>query len=82
MDLSNAHNLNRPPPPAGALRYGIRVRLPTRDPLRHLLAGDWEKTHWYATAAERDTALAEMAARHPWSRIGDRPNLVFDAIDR
>jgi hypothetical protein len=82
MDLSNAHNLNHPPQPATALRHGIRVRLPARDPLRHLLAGDWEKTHWYATAAERDAALADMAGRHPFSRVGDRPNLVFDAIER
>jgi hypothetical protein len=82
MDFSNLHNLNRPPVAASQLRYGIRVRLPRRDPLRHLLDGDWEKTHWFATAEERDATLADMAGRHPYSRIGDLPNLVYERVER
>ena len=82
MEFANVHNLTHSPPPAGELRYGIRVRLPARDPLQHLLDQGWSRTHWYATAGERDAALAEMARRHPYSRIGDLPNLVFERVER
>jgi hypothetical protein len=82
MDYANAHNLQHPPPTGADLHFGIRVRLPARDPLQHLLDQGWSKTHWYATARERDDALAEMSRRHPYSRTGDLPNLVFERIER
>jgi hypothetical protein len=82
MEFSNLHNLTRPPRAESELRYGIRVRLPARDPLQHLLDRSWSTTHWYATAQERDEALAEMSRRHPYSRIGDLPNLVFERVER
>lgn len=82
MEFSNVHNLTHPPQAESELRFGIRVRLPRRDPLQHLLDQGWAKTHWYATGRERDEALAEMSRRHPYSRIGDLPNLVFERIER
>jgi hypothetical protein len=82
MDLSNRHNLKQAPSRPEQLRFGVRVRLPARDPLRHLLDPGWEKVHWFASATERDAALAEMSRRHPYSRIGDLPNLVYERIQR
>ena len=82
MDFSNLHNLNQPPRARADLRYGVRVRLARRDPLAHLLDRNWETTHWYASAAERDAALADMAGRHPYSRLGDLPNLVYERVER
>jgi hypothetical protein len=82
MVLSSAHNLTRPPRAESELRFGIRVRLPARDPLQHLLDQGWSTTHWYATARERDAALVEMSQRHPYNRIGDLPNLVFERVER
>jgi hypothetical protein len=46
-----------------------------------LLGVDWQKTHWYFTAAERDRALAEMSRRHEYSRAGDQPCLVFEKVE-
>ena len=59
---------------AGTLKSG--------DPFRKLLGADWNKTHWYGTAAERDSALAEMARKHEYSRPGDRPALRFDKVEK
>ncbi len=61
--------------------FGIRVRLRVGDPFAKLLGADWQKTHWYYTAAERDRALAEMARKHEYSRIGDQPALVFEKVE-
>jgi hypothetical protein len=80
MDICHAHNLNRPP--ASRPRYGVRVRLTAADPLHRLLGGEFERTHWFATAKERDRALADMAGEHLYSRRGDRPTLRFEPIDR
>jgi hypothetical protein len=38
--------------------------------------------HWYATAEERDAALAEMSRRHQYSRAGDKPSLVFSKVEK
>jgi hypothetical protein len=80
MEIAHSHNLNQDltaPKP-----YGIRVTLPASDTFAPLLGTDWERLHWFATAAERDRALRDMAAEHLYSRRGDRPTLRFEAVDR
>jgi hypothetical protein len=80
MALSNPHNLARYIPNAPR-PYGVRLKLMPGDPFAKLLGADWQKTHWYFTAAERDKALAEMSRRHPFSRAGDGPALVFEKVE-
>ena len=81
MGISNAHNLRSSP--AEALRpYGVRVSLPPGDPLRKLLGQEWNRLHWYPTAAERDTRMAEMSRRHEYSRVTDTPSLVFEKVEK
>ena len=48
----------------------------------HLIGEDWEKTHWFDTAAERNRTLRDMQREHEYSRRGDKPTLVFEPIDR
>jgi hypothetical protein len=81
MAIAHEHNLHRGPVPA-ARPYGIRVMLRPGDPFRRLLGDDWRKEHWYPTARERDAALLDMARRHEFSRLGDRPALSFEKIER
>ncbi len=77
--ICHPHNLREPPP---AVRpFGVRVSLRPGDPFAKLVGDDWHKLHWYATAAERDEALAEMSRRYPFFRIGDEPSLVFEKVD-
>ncbi|MFT3907645.1 MAG: hypothetical protein QM718_15215 [Steroidobacteraceae bacterium] len=80
MGISQANNLvgpteQRPRP------YGIRVSLRPGDPFRKLMGSDWQREHWFATAAERDTVLSEMAREHEYSRVGDKPALSFDKVE-
>lgn len=81
MAIANEHNLHRGPTPE-VRPYGVRVTLRAGDPFRRLLGEDWQKEHWYATARERDAALADMARRHEFSRLGDRPALNFEKIEK
>ncbi|NDD74418.1 MAG: hypothetical protein EBZ40_05490 [Gammaproteobacteria bacterium] len=84
MTSCHAHNL-RHGLRAGALEtpkpYGLRVSLLPTDPMRKLLGEDWHRTHWYATAEERDAALREMSRKHEYSRPGDKPALQFEPLD-
>jgi hypothetical protein len=81
MAIVHPHNLRRPD--AGIQRpYGVRITLRAGDPFRKLLGSDWNKTHWYGTAAERDAALIEMARKHEYSRPGDKPALKFDKVEK
>ena len=80
MGIANAQNLTHPAAPLPT-PYGVRVRLRGDDPFARLVGNDWQKTHWYATAAERDRALQDMARRHEYSRIGDQPTLVFEKVE-
>ena len=67
MAIVAPHNLRRPD--AGIQRpFGVRITLKAGDPFSKLLGADWNKTHWYGSAAERDAALAEMARKHEYSR--------------
>lgn len=81
MAISQAHNLRRPlsqnPRP-----YGVRISLRPGDTFRSVLGPEWSRTHWFVTAAERDAALAEMSRRHEYSRIGDRPTLVYEKVEK
>ena len=80
MGIANAQNMPRAVPVLPR-PYGIRVRLKPGDPFAKLLGADWQKTHWFFTAAERDRKLEEMSRRHEYSRIGDRPALVFEKVE-
>jgi hypothetical protein len=78
--ICHAHNLNRDltaPRP-----FGIRVSLVPGEPFSRLLGADWSKEHWYASRAERDRALQDMASEHLYSRRGDRPSQRFEPIER
>ena len=80
MGIANPQNMTRAVPVLPQ-PYGIRVRLRPGDPFAKLLGLDWQKTHWYYTAAERDRMLEEMSREHEYSRIGDQPTLVFEKVE-
>ena len=80
MGIANAQNLSRTIPQMPR-PYGVRVRLRAEDPFAKLVGRDWQKTHWYFTAAERDRALEHIARRHEYSRIGDPPSLLFEKVE-
>ena len=80
MHICHQHNLLKPldvPKP-----FGIRVSLPPGDTFTRLLGSAWEQFHWYASREERDRALDDMASVHLYSRRGDRPTVVFEAVDK
>lgn len=80
MDICHPHNLNKPldtPKP-----HGILVRIRATDTFARLLGNTWRREHWFATRAERDSALADMASEHLYSRSGDKPTLVYEPIER
>jgi hypothetical protein len=81
MGIASPQNMSRTVPVLPQ-PYGIRVRLKRGDPFAKLLGTDWQKTHWFFTAAERDRALEEMSRKHEYSRIGDRPALVFEKVEK
>ncbi len=62
--------------------FGIRMTLPQNDPLATVLGSDSEMFRWYATVVERDAALAEMMREHLYSRTGDRPQLMYEKVER
>jgi len=80
MGIANAHNLAHAIPQQPR-PYGIRVRLRPGDPFAKLLGVDWQRTHWYFSAAERDLMLEDMSRKHEYSRIGDQPALVFEKVE-
>lgn len=81
MSISNRHNLIDKTD-GKEKRFGIRVRTRDTDPFRRLIDDNWETAHWYATPEERDSALDEMSGRHRYSRLGDKPTLVYEPIER
>ncbi len=80
MGISQPQNL-RAPPAKRQRPYGVRVSLLPGDPFRKVVGPEWHRLHWYATAAERDAALAEMSHRHLYSRAGDKPALQFAKVE-
>jgi hypothetical protein len=81
MGIANAQNLVRGVP-VRPQPFGIRVRLRPGDPFARLLGTDWQKTHWFFTASERDRVLEDMSRKHEYSRIGDKPALVFEKVEK
>jgi hypothetical protein len=81
MGIANQQNMIRTIPVLPQ-PYGIRVRLRRGDPFAKLLGGDWQKTHWFFTASERDRVLEDMSRKHEYSRIGDTPALVFEKVEK
>ncbi len=61
--------------------FGIRISLPDGDPFAHLIEENWHTSHWYATQKARDLALQDMRKEHEYSRRGDKPTLIFAAIE-
>lgn len=82
VDISNAHNLPDSAPTQATGRFGIRVTVPETDPFARLVDKDWSTTHWFTSRHERDSALADMARRHEYSRDGDAPTLTFTPLER
>ena len=80
MAICHEHNLNAPSPQARP--FGIQVRLKPGDPFVKLVGPDWQKTHWFSSARERDVVLADMESQHLYSRRGDEPSVVFGKIER
>jgi hypothetical protein len=80
MAICHEHNLNATPPQARP--FGVQVRLKPGDPFVKLVGPDWQKTHWFASARERDVVLADMESRHLYSRRGDAPAVLFERIER
>jgi len=66
----------------GSDRQASVGRIRENDPFRALLGPEWQKYHWFATAEERDRALEEMSRKHEYSRVGDRPALVFVKVEK
>lgn len=81
MGIASIQNLARNVPVLPQ-PYGIRVRLRHQDPFAKLLGADWQKTHWFFTAVERDRMLDDMSRKHEYSRIGDQPALVFEKVEK
>ena len=79
MNTCHEHNLRAPLPRSRP--YGFRVRMRRSDPLRNLIGDAWHKEHWFATAADRDRALAEMSSRYLYFRPGDAPTLEYERLD-
>ena len=82
MNYCHQHNLVQPDSAERARNFGIRVTLPANDTLRKVLGDDWERTHWYATEAERDAAFDSMAERHGYYRKTDSPTQILEKISR
>lgn len=80
MGVSSAHNLRAPLPETKP--FGIRVRLRPGDPFVKLVGPEWQKSHWFASAHERDAALVDMESRHLYSRRGDEPSIVLERIEQ
>ena len=80
MEICHSHNLSAPLDVPKA--YGVRVSIRATDTFARLLGPGWHREHWYATAAERDAALKDMAGEHLYSRRGDKPTLIFEAVER
>jgi len=79
MQICHAHNLTRDL--TKSKPYGIRVSLRPNDTFARLIGENWEKFHWFETAAERDAAMQDMARRHLYSRRGDKPTMRFEPIE-
>jgi hypothetical protein len=78
--ICQPHNLRRPVS-KGPCPYGVRVSLRPGDPFSRIMGAQWHKVHWFRTAMERDAELLNMSRRHEYSRVGDKPALVFEKVE-
>ncbi len=79
MLIANPQNLHHPV--ASTTRpYGIRVSLSRADTFSLLVGADWQTHHWFESGEARDHALADMQREHEYSRQGDKPTVVLEAI--
>jgi hypothetical protein len=79
-EICQPHNLRRLTG-QGPKPFGTRISLKPGDPFRKIMGAEWHKVYWYATAAERDAALTEMSRKHEYSRLGDKPALMFEKVE-
>lgn len=63
-------------------RFGLRLRLPAGDTFGGILGEDWQKERWFATERARDDAIEALRRQHPYYRLGDRPTLQIEKINR
>lgn len=77
----HAHNLVVDKADA-AKPFGIRVTLPTHDTFRAVLGENWETYHWFESEPLRDSQMEDMQRQHEYSRAGDRPTVLFTAVQR
>lgn len=82
MNFCHKHNLVQPETAGAERKFGIRVALPPGDTFATILGPEWERLHWYASAAERDAAYDDMAGRHGYYRETDTPTQVLEKIVR
>lgn len=75
------HNLRTNETPAES-RFGLRMRLPAGDTFSSILGETWEKTRWFHTEAEREDAMRELRRQHPYYRLGDRPTLRLEKVNK
>lgn len=80
MSICHPHNLVTPLD--ADKPFGIRVKVRSSDPFRNLVGGDWNREHWFSSAAERDAALAQMSEKYVYFRPGDKPTLDFEKIEK
>ena len=80
MKFSNEHNASRPLDVERP--FGIRVSIRKTDTFARVIGHDWSREHWYPTRSDRDRALRDMSSRHLYSRQGDSPTLIYEAIER
>ncbi len=80
MEICHPHNARTDL--AADRPFGIRIRIRSADTFARLLGENWEQTHWYQTRIARDRALRDMRSQHAYSRQGDQPTLVYEAIER
>ena len=80
MSICHPHNLVTPLDTDK--RFGIKVKVRSTDPFRNLVGDQWSREHWFASAAERDAALASMSQKYVYFRPGDKPSLDFEKLER
>lgn len=76
------HRHNLLSPADEELRFGLRLSLPAGDTFGGILGGNWQKERWFATERDRDQAIAELRGQHPYYRLGDRPTVRIEKINR
>ncbi len=79
---TTVHRHNLLVPTEKELRFGLRLRLPAGDTFNGILGDDWQKERWFATERDRNEAIAELRRQHPYYRLGDRPTLQIEKINR